>query len=587
MGVSVAQPEPGVLVMDERRRPHAGRAVRARRADPGLDQRARSAAHPLRRGPAVDARRRRLRCPPDRHARRRPGGDGRHVQVRPRRAPRDGDRLHGADIAFSFPSVGATENIVTAAVFAEGTTTIDNAAREPEVVDLCDLLVKMGADIDGIGTSRIVDQRRRAGTLAGGRPRHRPRPHPGGDLPRRRRRRRRRARRRSRRAAEHMENLLARFTDMGLEFDDRRRLAAGRRRGRLRSIDVPTLPYPGIATDYKPLIITMLSVADGAGIVTENLYPGSLPLRRGADPPRAPTSAPTGHHAVVRGVPRLSGAPVRAHDIRAGRGDGRRRPRRRGRDHDQRGRTTSTAATTTSSAGWRRSAPASSASEPGRSRRGAFGAVDARFGDPQQPRRRPRSGSRRAAPRPTRPDARTRRQGTERCAFWACWVSMTGAVRVGDVAVERIALDERSWVDVGRGWLAGADELFEHLREHVPWSTSRLYRYDHFVEERRLGASWRRGSPLPHPVLADATVAAVSVRRVLRGLQPDPARDGHDGQRFHRDTDMRYLDDTVIAVLSLGAQRPWLLRPHASKLSHAPCCRARRTTSPRHPETSS
>ena len=85
----------------------------------------------------------------------------------------------------------------------------------------------------------------------------------------------------------------------------------------MRSIDVATLPYPGIATDYKPLIITMLSVADGVGIVTENLYPGRFRYveelqRLGAD------VRTSGHHAVVRGVPRLSGAPVRAHDIRAG-----------------------------------------------------------------------------------------------------------------------------------------------------------------------------------------------------------------------------------------------------------------------------
>ena len=78
-----------------------------------------------------------------------------------------------------------------------------------------------------------------------------------------------------------------------------------------------TLPYPGIATDYKPLFITMLSVADGVGIVTENLYPGRFRyveelIRLGAD------VRTNGHHAVVRGVPRLSGAPVRAHDIRAG-----------------------------------------------------------------------------------------------------------------------------------------------------------------------------------------------------------------------------------------------------------------------------
>ena len=86
---------------------------------------------------------------------------------------------------------------------------------------------------------------------------------------------------------------------------------------RLRSIDVATLPYPGIATDYKPLIVTMLAVADGVGIVTENLYPGRFRYveelhRLGAD------ISTDGHHAVVRGRASLSGAPVRAPDIRAG-----------------------------------------------------------------------------------------------------------------------------------------------------------------------------------------------------------------------------------------------------------------------------
>jgi UDP-N-acetylglucosamine 1-carboxyvinyltransferase len=226
------------------------------------------------------------------------------------------DRLHGADIAFSFPSVGATENIVTAAVFADGTTTIDNAAREPEVVDMCELLVDMGADISGIGTSRVVVNGVERGSLrATG---HRTVADriqaatylaavavAGGELEVVEAR------------PEHMENLLARFSEMGLEITDgdgSLRVAAG---GRLRSIDVPTLPYPGIATDYKPLIITMLSVADGAGIVTENLYPGRFRyveelIRLGAN------IRTTGHHAVVRGVARLSGAPVRAHDIRAG-----------------------------------------------------------------------------------------------------------------------------------------------------------------------------------------------------------------------------------------------------------------------------
>lgn len=117
--------------------------------------------------------------------------------------------------------------------------------------------------------------------------------------------------------AEHMEMVLVRMADMGLELEPHDAGLRVRAPDRLRSTDVATLPYPGIATDYKPLIITMLTVADAVGIVTENLYPGRFryveELRRiGAD------IRTDGHHAVVRGVPRLSGAPVRSHDIRAG-----------------------------------------------------------------------------------------------------------------------------------------------------------------------------------------------------------------------------------------------------------------------------
>ena len=230
------------------------------------------------------------------------------------------ERLHGADITFDFPSVGATENLLTAAVLADGRTTIDNAAREPEITDLCEFLVAMGAEISGVGTSTLVIDGVERDSL-------RPVEHhtvpdriqaatylaavavAGGEIevvgarP------------------EHMTMLLERFSDMGLEITavtdrsgDRLRVVAP---DRLRSIDVATLPYPGIATDYKPLIITMLAVADGVGIVTENLYPGRFRYveelqRLGAD------VRTSGHHAVVRGVSRLSGAPVRAHDIRAG-----------------------------------------------------------------------------------------------------------------------------------------------------------------------------------------------------------------------------------------------------------------------------
>lgn len=226
------------------------------------------------------------------------------------------DRLHGADISFGFPSVGATENIVTAAVFADGVTTIENAAREPEVVDLCQMLVAMGADIGGVGTSRLVVRGVARGSLRA--VDHCTVPDriqaatylaalgvAGGELMIRDAR------------PDHMQNVLARFAEMGLGLDVVDGGLRATADGRLRSIDVQTLPYPGIATDYKPLMITMLSVADGVGIVTENLYPGRFRyveelIRLGAD------VRTNGHHAVVRGVPRLSGAPVKAHDIRAG-----------------------------------------------------------------------------------------------------------------------------------------------------------------------------------------------------------------------------------------------------------------------------
>jgi UDP-N-acetylglucosamine 1-carboxyvinyltransferase len=226
------------------------------------------------------------------------------------------DRLHGTDITLEFPSVGATENILTAAVHAKGTTVIDNAAREPEIADLCAMLTSMGADIEGAGSSTLVVHGVEPGSLHAA-------DHPvvtdriqaatylaavavsGGEVLLRGAR------------AEHMDMLLRRFADMGVTITSTGDGLAVYADGRLRSIDVATLPYPGIATDYKPLIVTMLSVADGVGIVTENLYPGRFRYveelqRLGAD------IRTDGHHAVVRGVPRLSGAPVRAPDIRAG-----------------------------------------------------------------------------------------------------------------------------------------------------------------------------------------------------------------------------------------------------------------------------
>jgi len=224
--------------------------------------------------------------------------------------------LHGAEITLTFPSVGATENILMAAVLADGVTIIDNAAREPEIGDLCSMLNKMGAKIAGVGTGKmtitgvtpnelhsvdheVINDRVQAATYIAAVA------VAGGDVFVRGAR------------AEHMEMLLNRYAEMGVSITpqaDGLRVVAT---DRLRAIDFSTLPYPGIATDYKPLLVGMLSVASGTGIATENLYPGRFRYvdelqKLGAD------IRIDGHHAVIRGVEQLVGATVNAPDIRAG-----------------------------------------------------------------------------------------------------------------------------------------------------------------------------------------------------------------------------------------------------------------------------
>jgi UDP-N-acetylglucosamine 1-carboxyvinyltransferase len=224
--------------------------------------------------------------------------------------------LHGATIWLDFPSVGATENILTAAVLAKGTTVIDNAAREPEIVDLCTMLVGMGAQIGGIGTSTLevtgveelhptrhnaVADRIVAGTWAMAAVATR------GDVTVRGAN------------AEHLDIALHKLNRAGAEIEvltNGFRVSMDRRP---RSFDVVTLPYPGLATDLQPQAIALLSVADGVAMITENLFEARFMFcdeiaRMGAD------VRTDGHHAVVRGKERLSGAPVRATDIRAGAG---------------------------------------------------------------------------------------------------------------------------------------------------------------------------------------------------------------------------------------------------------------------------
>ena len=225
-------------------------------------------------------------------------------------------RLTGASVWLDFPSVGATENLLMAAALAKGSTVIDNAAREPEIVDLCHMLQAMGACIEGAGSSTLVVEgvetlrpvehdtvpdRIVAGTWAvaavmtrgdvtilGGRP-------------------------------EHLEMPLDKLVRAGAQVSPCHggfRVSMDRRP---TAVDLVTLPYPGFATDFQPLFLGLNTVAEGTSMITENVFESRWMfvdelVRLGAD------VRTDGHHAVVRGREQLSGAPVTAHDIRAGAG---------------------------------------------------------------------------------------------------------------------------------------------------------------------------------------------------------------------------------------------------------------------------
>jgi alkylated DNA repair dioxygenase AlkB len=137
-------------------------------------------------------------------------------------------------------------------------------------------------------------------------------------------------------------------------------------------------------------------------------------------------------------------------------------------------------------------------------------------------------------------------------------------------AVERIHLDEASWVDVARGWLPDADAVYDRLVERTAWQESRVFRYDRWVVEPRVGSYWRPGYPVPDPVLVDLhRLIQRQYKVVFDGLALAWYRDGNDSVAFHRDRELRWLEDTVIGVLTLGARRPWLMRPRANRYDHA------------------
>lgn len=227
------------------------------------------------------------------------------------KAPAGG--LRGGRFTFPMVSVGATENIVMAAVLARGETLIENAAREPEIVDLCECLVAMGAHIDGIGTERlhiegrdrlhgatyaVMADRIEAGSYACAAA------ITGGEL-----------------LLTGADRALLGATlpvleEAGVSFEDRDGGLLVRRDGPLKAVTVSTAPWPGFPTDMQAQLMALMAVAEGASLLTETIFENRymhVPelARMGAD------IKVSGRSAVVRGVPGLVGAPVMATDLRA------------------------------------------------------------------------------------------------------------------------------------------------------------------------------------------------------------------------------------------------------------------------------
>jgi UDP-N-acetylglucosamine 1-carboxyvinyltransferase len=223
------------------------------------------------------------------------------------------ERLRGAEIFFDLSTVTGTENIMMAACLAEGTTVLHNAAREPEVVNLAEVLNGMGAKIFGAGTdvvtimgvdrlhpveAAIIPDRIEAGTFMIAVAMT------GGDI--------------TLKGCDplHLEALINKLRDAGMEIMP---VAGGLRvvrAGEIRSVDVKTLPYPGFATDLQAQMMALMAMGNGLSVITETVFENrfmhvSELLRMGAD------IVVQGNSAIVRGIPKLHGAPVMATDLRA------------------------------------------------------------------------------------------------------------------------------------------------------------------------------------------------------------------------------------------------------------------------------
>jgi UDP-N-acetylglucosamine 1-carboxyvinyltransferase len=228
----------------------------------------------------------------------------------------NGHRLAGATINLDFPSRGATENLMMAAVLAKGDTIINNAARETEIADLADFLVSMGADICGAGTDciKIRGKKELAGT------KHRIMPDSieagtfiiaaalcGGSIEI------------TDAIWKNLEIFCLKIKEAGIDISSTsaNTITVKKTAKKLKPVYISTLPYPGFPTDLQPVIAVLLSVTPGISIITENVFENRFMYveelnRMGAN------IKVDGHHAVIKGVERLSGAPVKAFDLRAG-----------------------------------------------------------------------------------------------------------------------------------------------------------------------------------------------------------------------------------------------------------------------------
>jgi len=225
-------------------------------------------------------------------------------------------RLHGTRIDLDFPTVTGTENLIMAACLAEGTTSLHNVAREPEIGDLCAFLIKRGAKIHGMGTDtitiegvkelhgarhRVMPDRVEAGTylMAGA--------ITGGDVTVRGC------------VTDHLGSVLKKLQETGVELTEEPDGVRIRATAPLRSADIKTLPYPGFPTDLQAQMMALMSIADGTSVLTETIFEGRflhVPElhRMGA------SIEVDGPHAVIKGVASLTGAPVMASDLRASAG---------------------------------------------------------------------------------------------------------------------------------------------------------------------------------------------------------------------------------------------------------------------------